>query len=72
MALESLKAQIGMLMEMFSNPAHDRYELYVELKEKINEMRVFGMTPPADLVQLEEALDAEFTERQAKADPPAS
>ena len=49
MALEALKAEIGLILEMFLNPPHDRYELYVQLKEKLNEMRVFGMTPPEDL-----------------------
>ncbi len=67
MALESLKAEIGLILETFANPPHDRYELYMQLKEKLNEMRVFGMPPPADLVQLEEALDQEFAAR--KPDP---
>jgi hypothetical protein len=60
MALESLKAEIGMILETFSNPPHDRYELYIQLKEKINEMRAFGMTPPADLLEFEARLDKEF------------
>jgi len=71
MALESLKAEIGLILETFSNPPHDRYELYVQLKEKLNEMRVFGMTPPDDLVQLEEALDREFAARQPDLRRPA-
>ncbi len=65
MALEALKAEIGMILEMFSNPPHDRFELYIQLKEKLNEMRVFGMTPPADLCELEAALDHEFAARRA-------
>lgn len=64
MALESLKAEIGLILEMFSNPPHDRYELYVQLKEKLNEMRVFGMTPPEDLLEFEAALDEEFAHRR--------
>ncbi len=64
MALESLKAEIGLILEMFSNPPHDRYELYVQLKEKLNEMRVFGMTPPEDLLEFEEALEKEFAARR--------
>jgi hypothetical protein len=63
MALESLKAEIGMLLETFSNPPHDRFELYIQLKEKLNEMRAFGMTPPDDLIAFEEALDKEFAEK---------
>jgi hypothetical protein len=71
MALETLKAEIGLILEMFSNPPHDRYELYVQLKEKLNEMRVFGMTPPADLIELECALDKEFAARRRVLNRPA-
>ncbi|MGO8953960.1 MAG: hypothetical protein ACLPWS_19510 [Rhodomicrobium sp.] len=71
MALESLKAEIGLILETFANPPHDRYELYVQLKEKLNEMRVFGMPPPDDLLQLEEALDQEFAARRAELQRPA-
>lgn len=70
MALELLKAEIGLILEMFSNPPHDRFELYIQLKEKLNEMRVFGMTPPDDLLELEEALDKEFAERRPESHRP--
>ncbi len=71
MALESLKAEIGLILETFSNPPHDRYELYVQLKEKLNEMRVFGMTPPDDLLDFEEALDEEFAGKRRELRRPA-
>jgi hypothetical protein len=70
MALESLKAEIGLILESFANPPHDRYELYIQLKEKLNEMRVFGMTPPNDLLDLEEALDEEFAAKEPEAPKP--
>ena len=60
MALESLKAEIDMLLETLANTPHDRYELYVQLKEKLNEFRVFGNPPPQDLLELVAALDEEF------------
>ena len=71
MALESIKAEIGMILETFSNPPHDRYELYMQLKEKLNAMRVFGMTPPDDLLEFEEALDREFGMKRAAAPRPS-
>jgi hypothetical protein len=71
MALESLKAEIGLILEMFSNPPHDRYELYIQLKEKLNEMRAFGMPPPADLVEFERNLDKEFAEEGRRLNRPA-
>ena len=61
MALESLKAEIDMLLETLANTPHDRYELYIQLKEKLNEFRVFGNPPPQDLLELEAALDEEFS-----------
>ena len=64
MALESLKAEIDMLLETLANTPHDRYELYVQLKEKLNEFRVFGNTPPEDLLELEAALDEDFAAAQ--------
>ncbi len=64
MALESLKAEIDMLLETLANTPHDRYELYIQLKEKLNEFRVFGNPPPADLLELEAALDEEFAAAQ--------
>jgi hypothetical protein len=64
MAFEALKAEIGLLLENLADQPHDQYELYVQLKEKLNELRVFGYTPPDDLLELEAALDKEFSERQ--------
>ncbi len=72
MAFEVLKAEIGLLLETMSNAPHDRYELYIQIKEKLNEMRVFGMTPPADLLELESTLDGEFAEEHhPRQTPPA-
>ncbi len=47
-----------------ANTPHDRYELYIQLKEKLNEFRVFGNPPPQDLLELEAALDEEFAAAQ--------
>ncbi len=60
MALEELKAQIGMLLgEMLDKP-EDLHELYEEIHQKLNELRATGMALPADLVALEQRLLAEF------------
>ena len=64
MALEALKAEIELLLETLANTPHDRYELYIQLKEKLNEFRVFGNPPPDDLLELEAALDEEFAAAQ--------
>jgi cell fate (sporulation/competence/biofilm development) regulator YlbF (YheA/YmcA/DUF963 family) len=71
-ALEALKAEIGLLLESMTNQAHDRFELYEQIKEKLNDMRAFGMPPPRDLLDLEAELDREFTEenRASRASKP--
>jgi hypothetical protein len=60
MAFEDLKAEIALLLNQMENQPEDRHELYLQIREKLNEMRVFGMPLPEDLVRLEKELEAEF------------
>jgi hypothetical protein len=52
----------------------DRHEIYQLIRQKLNELKAFGMPLPADLVQFERDLEAEFaadmqdSERQARLD----
>ena len=66
MAFEDLKAELARLLNQMENQPEDRHELYVQIREKLNEMRAFGL--PDDLVRLERELEAEFRaqERAAK------
>jgi hypothetical protein len=66
MALETLKAEIAMLLDMLGEHPQDRHELSIQLKEKLNQYRAFGMPLPDDLVQLEAELEREFA-AEAKA-----
>ena len=60
MAFDDLKAELGILMTQMQNQPEDRHELYLQLMEKLNEIRAFGMPLPQDLVEMEKALEAEF------------
>ncbi len=60
MALEQLKAQISLLLEEMVNQPEDQHEVHERLREKLNEFRAMGMPLPADLVELEKRLDADF------------
>jgi hypothetical protein len=60
MAFDNVQAEIGILMTRMQNEPQDRHELYLQLMEKLNEIRAFGMPLPQDLVDLEKALEAEF------------
>lgn len=60
MAFDDLKAELALLINQMENQPEDRHELYEQVREKLNEMRAFGMPLPEDLVRLEEELEAEF------------
>ena len=60
MTFEDLKAELALLINQMENQPEDRHELYLQVREKLNEMRAFGMPVPEDLVRLEEELEAEF------------
>lgn len=60
MALEQIKAQIGLLLEAMVNQPEDQHEVHEQLREKLSEMRAMGMPLPADLVELERRLDSDF------------
>ena len=60
MAFEKLMAQISLLVTQMENQPEDKHELYLQLRERLNEIRTTGMPLPEDLVRLEEELEAEF------------
>jgi predicted nucleic acid-binding Zn-ribbon protein len=65
MAFENLMAQISLLVTQMENQPEDKHELYLQLRERLNEIRSTGMPLPEDLVRLEEELEAEFAGRAA-------
>jgi len=65
MAFESLMAKISLLVTQMENQPEDKHELYMQLRERLNEIRTTGMPLPDDLVRLEEELEAEFAGRAA-------
>ena len=68
MAFDNLKAELALLINQMENQPEDRHELYLQVREKLNEMRAFGMPLPDDLVRMEKDLENEFTaaKREAK------
>jgi hypothetical protein len=65
MAFENLMAQVSLLVTQMENQPEDKHELYMQLRERLNEIRSTGMPLPQDLVRLEEELEAEFAGRAA-------
>ena len=74
MAFEDKEAELGLLLTRMQNEPDDLHELYQQIRLKLNEMKAYGMPLPADLVQFEQDLEAEFAaekeyaERQTRMD----
>ena len=66
MAFDEYEAEIGLLLTRMENQPEDRHELFEIIREKLNEMKAFGMPLPDDLVRLEEALGKEFSAETPK------
>lgn len=60
MAFDDLEAELGILLGELNEGTGDRQELYEMLREKLNEMRAYGMPIPEDLAKLEKDLEAEL------------
>lgn len=60
MAFEKLKTEVSILLTAMQNEPEDAHELYQQIKDKLNELKAFGMPLPEDLVRMEHALEAEF------------
>jgi hypothetical protein len=68
MAFEALKTEIDMLLTQMQNEPQDRHELYLQIVQKLNELKAFGMPPPEDLVRMEKSLEAEFAAERVQSE----
>ncbi len=66
MDLIELEAELNLLLTQMENLPEDRHEFYLMLREKLSEMRAFGMPLPADLLRLEAELEKEFADEMKK------
>ena len=62
MAFELIKEEIALLAGRINAQPHDKRELQLMLRDKLNELKVFGMPAPQDLMELEAALDQELSD----------
>jgi hypothetical protein len=60
MAFEDKEAELGLLLTRMQNEPKDRHEIYLQIRQTLNELKAYGMPLPADLVQFERDLEAEF------------
>jgi|307.fasta_scaffold101198_1 hypothetical protein len=65
MAFEDKEAELGLLLGKMQATPHDMHELYQQIRQKLAELRAYGMPLPADLVEFERDLEKEFTAEAA-------
>jgi hypothetical protein len=65
MRFEEVEAELGLLLTRMQEQPEDRHELYQQVRLKLNELKAYGMPLPADLVQFEQDLEAEFAAENA-------
>ena len=56
MSFEALKAGIALILDEIEKRPEDRHILQEELREKIAELRAFGLPVPEDIARLERQL----------------
>jgi hypothetical protein len=57
MAFEDVEAEIGVLVTQMQNQPGYAHEVYLQIRQKLNELRAYGMPVPEDLVRLEQRLE---------------
>ena len=57
MAFENVQLAISSLLVRMGNQPEDKYGIEILLREKLDELKAYGMPLPQDLVDLEAALD---------------
>ena len=60
MSFEDKIAAIGLLMTTMQNEPADSHEIYLQIKQKLDELKALRMPLPEDLVLLEKQLELEF------------
>jgi hypothetical protein len=74
MSFEDKEAELGLLFTRMQNEPEDWKEVYEVIRQKLNELKAYGMPLPQDLVEFERDLEAEFAaekedvERRARMD----
>ena len=64
MAFDQIKLEISRLLTEMQNEPQDPHEIYLALREKLNQIKATGMPLPDDLVKLEHELEEEFASEQ--------
>jgi len=58
---QELEAAVALLIEEMEGDQGDAHEIYLRLRQLLDQMRATGMPLPDDLVKLEKDLSTEFS-----------
>lgn len=62
MDLEDLEAEISIIIDEMEGPQGDYHEIYLRVRQILQQLQSLGMPPPDDLVRLEKQLEALMAE----------
>jgi hypothetical protein len=68
MSFEDKEAELGLLFTRMQNEPEDWGELYELIRQKLNELKAYGMPLPQDLVEFERDLEVEFAAEKEDSD----
>jgi len=69
---DEIEAAVSLLLDDMEGEWGDRHEIYLRIRQTLDQMRAMGMPLPDDLVRLEDELAAEFTEDLKGTDTPST
>ena len=68
MSFEDKEAELGGLFSRMQKSPEDWGEVYEQIRQKLNELKAYGMPLPEDLVDFERDLEAEFAAEKEDSD----
>lgn len=60
MAFEDIQAEIANLLNLMEDHPKGKHEVLEQIREKLNELKAFGLPLPEDLVILEQELERDL------------
>jgi len=60
MERDEVEAELALLLNEMEGDFGDAHEVYLRVRQLLDSMRAYGMSPPDDLVRMERDLEAEF------------
>lgn len=66
MDLEDLEAEISIILDEMEGPQGDYHEIYLRVRQILQQLQSLGMPPPEDLVRLEQRLEALMEEDKSE------